>query len=875
LDYLRTRQEFVEAVRNANLEDLGLNEDTLNGLRFPLQHVPHGLNNRFTRLSLELYLSTIHSSRETYNQVCAAVSRCFVPEMRDDTLLSYYSCRKTFERTSGVVEVKHDMCPSGCVAFTGPYSNLRRCPNPRCGLERYLPEQPNDIPAQTFSTFPVGPQIQALRRSPENARAMRHGFFKLAGINDEDMADIDDLFCGDDFLTLLREKGFGEHDTALMFTVDGAQLYRNKKSDIWIGAFVVVNYNPATRYKMRYVLPAFIVPGPKRPKDFDSFMFPTLSHISALQRENNGRGLPVWDALNPNIPRVYSRLFLLLATADTVALTTLDGRVGHHGAHGCRVGCPMEGRHKPGVGIYYPVHLRPDGDEDGPVDFDFRNPIELLEARPERYQADLRTVLESNTQEAYEANRLATGISKPSLLSGLSPNFMLPLPRCCSVDHMHLLCINMCDTFVKHWRGKMACGETDDRNTWEWAVLRTSAAWKTHGALVGASTQFFPSDFHRAPRNIAQYFNSGYKATEKFLYLFGLGPGLLRRVLPPRYYQNFCRLVACVRIVMQRKLSRDDIQTAHTHAVQFVEEYEQLYYQRRSDRIHFCVSAIHTLLHLALETFRTGPGCLTSQFTLERVIGYLGSDLRQPSNPFANYIQIGLLRAQINAFFAVCPEIRHDVPHVPRGSQPLPNNYLLLRPRDRNPVLDLPQHERELLRQRFQTDMIMRWGRISLPDGQLIRSLFCESRKKKRPRRTRNVKVCSHRVKSCSMSADYFIQIQFEGAQRIAEIQYYVCVQYADGQRRTGAMVSLYSEPDRAMLEESLNTLYACRYQGHIPASFFIIPLHDIISLVSMQPLPSDNPGDDPTFWFLIEKSGLDIMAMNLVPHNHDDEDGD
>jgi hypothetical protein len=50
------------------------------------------------------------------------------------------------------------------------------------------------------------------------------------------------------------------------------------------------------------------------------------------------------------------------------------------------------------------------------------------------------------------------------------------------------------------------------------------------------------------------------------------------------------------------------IREAHSYLTQFVEEFEHLYYQSRVDRLHFCRPSLHTLLHTAAESSRTGPG---------------------------------------------------------------------------------------------------------------------------------------------------------------------------------------------------------------------------------------------------------------------------
>ncbi|KIO11942.1 hypothetical protein M404DRAFT_68566, partial [Pisolithus tinctorius Marx 270] len=70
------------------------------------------------------------------------------------------------------------MCPDSCVAFTGPYVNLEECPI--CGSSRWNQQclqgtsGCNKIPAKTFTTIPLGPQLQALYRNPAQARDMRY-----------------------------------------------------------------------------------------------------------------------------------------------------------------------------------------------------------------------------------------------------------------------------------------------------------------------------------------------------------------------------------------------------------------------------------------------------------------------------------------------------------------------------------------------------------------------------------------------------------------------------------------------------------------------------------------------------------------------------
>ena len=276
-----------------------------------------------------------------------------------------------------------------------------------------------------------------------------------------------------------------------------------------------------TCYKKKHVLPAIIVLGTNKPENIDSFMFCSFHHLSVLQHENNGTGLLVWDAVKQTI--VKSHVVFLLATADALGLVEIDGRVGHHGAHGCWIGCGMEGRHKAGSGHYFTAHLHPNGDNES-QDFDFCS-LDPTTNPQQMYQADLVLVMSSSDQTSYKKNWKQTGISKPLIPSGLDQSLMLAIPKCFTIDLMHLLSLNLGDLFILLWRGSFKCKDMDSKVSWDWMVL-TRNTWKEHGQLVADSTCYFPAFSHQTLRNPAEKISSGYKATEYYLYLFSLGPAI-------------------------------------------------------------------------------------------------------------------------------------------------------------------------------------------------------------------------------------------------------------------------------------------------------------------------------------------------------------
>ena len=171
-----------------------------------------------------------------------------------------------------------------------------------------------------------------------------------------------DFFNGSDYLTAVHEQNpadeatpkINKDDICLIFSCDGAQLYRNKVSECWIYIWIAMDLPPELRYKKKHVLPAGFIPGPGKPKNLDSFLFPSLYHLAALQKE----GLKIWDAHRNVIIKSYP--FLLSATADVIGMASISGFVGHQGKVHCWIHCPMTGHHKPGTSAYYPALLKPD-----------------------------------------------------------------------------------------------------------------------------------------------------------------------------------------------------------------------------------------------------------------------------------------------------------------------------------------------------------------------------------------------------------------------------------------------------------------------------------------------------------------------------------
>lgn len=732
---LKIAQAFINALKDASLDASGLDSTVIEVLCNPRQStIAEDLDalddelNLVLRLSLDIFLAVSNASQDTYTAVRTALAWHTPPI----NILSYDTIKRRVQELSGVVPLRVDMCINTCVAFTGPFEDLEICPE--CSESRYTDPEAKSGSRRQFYSIPLGPQLQALRRSPESAEKMQYRAELTAKILQElDDTGLnfpvvyEDVFHGNEYIQAVRDGKITTKDMVLLLSIDGAQLYQSKRSDCWIFIWIIFDHTPDTRYKKKYVLPGGFIGGPNKPKNPDSFLFPSLYHLAALQKE----GLKIYNGMTKEVFTSY--LFFLFGMADGPGMTYLNGLVGHTGGLGCRMHCDARGRRKPGTSTYFPAALKPinynvAGCNHGDIDLRAdRKPD------PTRYQQDLVTVLASPNETKYQANRLKTGIVKPSIFSGLSPTRTFPIPNCFPLDLMHLASLNIPDLFINLWRGTLYCDSSDDKSLWDWVVL-VDDVWIKHGKLVADTASYIPGSFDRPPRNPAEKISSGYKAWEFLLYFFVLGPAIFRVVLPDKYWQHYCKLVRGIRILHQKASTAAEIQESHVILVLFVEGFELMYYQRLPSRLHFVRPSIHTLIHCALETTRVGPLCLTTQWPIERVIGDLSGEIRQPSNPFANISERGLRCSQVNALKAMIPEL-DPTPAPPRGSIDIGNGYRLLRAVDTSARL-LPTQEAAALVRFYMTIgvvlpddyafKVIKWARLALPVGQVARSAWKE-----------------------------------------------------------------------------------------------------------------------------------------------------
>ena len=297
LNDIKTIAKIVKILHEASLDDpsLRMSCEALEWLQMPLCKQPLRSIDSDTWLAIDIYL---RNPFEATFEVNWKVFLCWLP---DANIPSYYKTKHLVADLTGVRSVVHHMCINTCVAYTGPFLDLEACPI--CSEPWYdqfcfdSSDGRDRIPRQEFHTILIGLQLQVLYREPKSA--MHAHYMRMEQLHI--IADIDhkgfldkysDVIHDSSLIEAFQDGCIREDDIALLFSINGAQLYAKKASACWIYISVLLNLSPARCYKKRHIFIGGFIPGPNNPKNMDSFLFPGLQHLASLQKER----LNIWDA---------------------------------------------------------------------------------------------------------------------------------------------------------------------------------------------------------------------------------------------------------------------------------------------------------------------------------------------------------------------------------------------------------------------------------------------------------------------------------------------------------------------------------------------------------------------------------------------------
>jgi hypothetical protein len=144
---------------------------------------------------------------------------------------------------------------------------------------------------------------------------------------------------------------FFEEDTgiALGLATDGFAPFRNWKQTCWPIFIYNLNLPPNECFSMENLICVGVVPGPKKPKDFDSFLYPFVSESLEL-----ALGVCAYHSLRQCMFPL--RAYPLFGGRDMPAMAMIMLMKGHNSVLPCRM-CKIIAVRQPSSNTYYvPLH---------------------------------------------------------------------------------------------------------------------------------------------------------------------------------------------------------------------------------------------------------------------------------------------------------------------------------------------------------------------------------------------------------------------------------------------------------------------------------------------------------------------------------------
>jgi len=186
--------------------------------------------------------------------------------------------------------------------------------------------------------MPLISRLRALMSNPTYATRLQYRADEHAKTHVPGMTT--DIFDGLHYRSLLGERVvigdqslphnyFSDHrDIALGFATDGFTPFKKRKHTAWI--LLIFNYNlpPDQRFQKDNILCAGIIPGPKKPWDADSFIYPLVRELLEL-----ASGVSTYDALLSSLFTLHA--YVITGFGDIPAVSMLMHMKGHNSLSPC------------------------------------------------------------------------------------------------------------------------------------------------------------------------------------------------------------------------------------------------------------------------------------------------------------------------------------------------------------------------------------------------------------------------------------------------------------------------------------------------------------------------------------------------------------
>ena len=459
--------------------------------------------------------------------------------------------------------VEFACCINSCICYTGPYADLDECP--KCTTSR-LDE--SGRARRTFSYMPLIPRLRALMSNRTYATRLQYRADEHAKLAESGTTT--DIFDGLHYRSLLGERVvvgdrslphnyFSDHrDIALGFATDGFAPFKKRKHTAWI--LLIFNYNlpPDQRFQKDNILCVGIIPGPKKPWDADSFIYPLVRELLEL-----AIGVSTYDSLSRSLFALHA--YVIAGFGDIPAVSMIMRMKGHNGLCPCRM-CGIQGIRIPNSRNkthYVPLSRRNHPMPTAVVEY---HPANLPLRSHASFMAQAKLVESASTEIQREELAKAYGIKGVPLLSALGS---LRFPQSFPYDFMHLVWENLIPNLVLFWSGRFKGMDEGQPYVVE------PQPWQAVGTASAEATKTIPSSFGAPIPNPAKDCSSFTSSTWSVWSLF-IAPTVLRRRFPEeRYYKHFCSLVKILNLCLQFEINEEDFDKIKSGIRTWVVDYER------------------------------------------------------------------------------------------------------------------------------------------------------------------------------------------------------------------------------------------------------------------------------------------------------------
>ena len=470
---------------------------------------------------------------------------------------------------------------------------------------------------ERYQYLPVIPRIRAMVQDCESCEQL----YSYRRLRSSDGGIFTDYFDGECYKELCGRYG-GEacmsNDVFILASTDGFAPYKNRNYDMWSVAALNFNLPPHLRYAPQNVMPLSFIPGPSQPKNLQSFLLP---FVREMRRAADGAMMRFHDETQRLV-----RINLIGFTGDQPAICKTADLVGPNGKSPCR-DCKIQGIYT--NHYYFPSKVVLDSRKVRRI-YDPRNlPLRsVLETR--------NTILSLEQASGAQLKQMQTnsGIRETSVLFKL-PN-VIPysyFPH----DIMH--------TFYNIQKEllRIILGPYDDAfslSKHDVQMLDNEiSGWKW-----GISGQLGPK-----PKPLIKF--KEWKAAEHKTFSISHSQVLFDGYLPKVYMDGLELFAEIVDISSRGEVAAQDVQRLRKVCVDFFEHYERHYAKHRMDRVDFCKSIFHILLHLPSCMQRYGPLIGVSQYWLEGYIGWVGNRNNSKKRPAQSMMKNGMFGEALKIFY--------------------------------------------------------------------------------------------------------------------------------------------------------------------------------------------------------------------------------